>query len=37
LPGKSLVVYEPGLGLVTDLVLCEDAYTSTVTDLGLVV
>jgi Transposase DDE domain len=26
LPGKSLVVYEPGLGLVTDLVLCEDAY-----------
>jgi IS4 transposase len=27
LPGKSLVVYEPGLGLVTDVVLCEDAYT----------
>ncbi len=27
LPGKSLVVYEPRLGLVTDLVLCEDAYT----------
>jgi hypothetical protein len=27
LPGKSLVVYEPGWGLVTDLVLCEDAYT----------
>jgi hypothetical protein len=27
LPGKSLVVYEPGLGVVTDLVLCEDAYT----------
>lgn len=27
LPGKSLVVYEPGVGLVTDLVLCEDAYT----------
>jgi Transposase DDE domain len=27
LPGKSLVVYEPGLRLVTDLVLCEDAYT----------
>ena len=27
LPGKSLVVYEPGTGLVTDLVLCEDAYT----------
>jgi hypothetical protein len=27
LPGKSLVVFEPGLGLVTDLVLCEDAYT----------
>jgi hypothetical protein len=26
LPGKSLVMYEPGLGLVTDLVLCEDAY-----------
>lgn len=26
LPGKSLVVYEPGLGLVTDTVLCEDAY-----------
>jgi IS4 transposase len=26
LPGKSLVVYEPGLGLVTDLVLSEDAY-----------
>src|SRR5262249_20956745 len=23
----SLVVYEPGLGLVTDVVLCEDAYT----------
>jgi hypothetical protein len=28
LPGKSLVVYEPGLGLATDLVLCEDAYTA---------
>jgi len=27
LPGKSLVVYEPALGLVSDLVLCEDAYT----------
>ena len=27
LPGKSLVVYEPGMGLVTDVVLCEDAYT----------
>ena len=27
LPGKSLVVYEPRLGLVTDLVLCPDAYT----------
>lgn len=27
LPGKSLVVYEPGLALVTDVVLCEDAYT----------
>jgi IS4 transposase len=27
LPGKSLVVYEPALGLVTDVVLCEDAYT----------
>ena len=27
LPGKSLVVFEPGLGLVTDVVLCEDAYT----------
>jgi hypothetical protein len=27
LPGKSLVVYEPERGLVTDLVLCEDAYT----------
>lgn len=27
LPGKSLVVYEPAVGLVTDLVLCEDAYT----------
>lgn len=27
LPGKSLVVYEPGRGLVTDVVLCEDAYT----------
>lgn len=26
LPGKSLVVYEPTRGLVTDLVLCEDAY-----------
>jgi len=26
LPGKSLVVYEPGLGLVTTTVLCEDAY-----------
>jgi Transposase DDE domain len=26
LPGKSLVVYEPGLGLVTAAVLCEDAY-----------
>lgn len=27
LPGKSLVVFEPGSGLVTDVVLCEDAYT----------
>jgi hypothetical protein len=27
LPGKSLVVYEPASGLVSDLVLCEDAYT----------
>jgi hypothetical protein len=27
LPGKSLVVYEPAWGLVSDLVLCEDAYT----------
>jgi hypothetical protein len=27
LPGKSVVVYEPGTGLVTDVVLCEDAYT----------
>jgi hypothetical protein len=27
LPGKSLVVYDPSSGLVTDLVLCEDAYT----------
>ena len=27
LPGKSLVVYEPGVRLVTDVVLCEDAYT----------
>jgi transposase len=27
LPGKSLVVYEPAYGLVTDLVLCPDAYT----------
>jgi IS4 transposase len=27
LPGKSLVVYEPARRLVTDLVLCEDAYT----------
>ena len=27
LPGKSLVIFEPGLGLVTDLVLEEDAYT----------
>jgi hypothetical protein len=27
LPGKSLVVYEPGSGLVTEVVLCEDAYT----------
>jgi hypothetical protein len=27
LPGKSLVVYEPGLALVTDVALCEDAYT----------
>lgn len=26
LPGKSVVVYEPDLGLVTDLVLAEDAY-----------
>jgi hypothetical protein len=28
LPGKSLVVYEAAQGLVTDLVLCEDAYTA---------
>jgi Transposase DDE domain len=27
LPGKSLVVYEPVSGLVTDLVLCADAYS----------
>ncbi len=27
LPGKALVVYEPGTRLVTDVVLCEDAYT----------
>jgi Transposase DDE domain len=27
LPGKSLVVFEPDLGLISDLVLCEDAYT----------
>jgi Transposase DDE domain len=27
LPGKSLVVYEPSSGLITDLVLCQDAYT----------
>lgn len=27
LPGKSVVVYEPGVGVVTDVVLCEDAYT----------
>jgi len=27
LPGKSLVVYEPASGLVSDLVLCEDVYT----------
>ena len=27
LPGKSLVIYEPGSGLVTDLVLEQDAYT----------
>jgi IS4 transposase len=27
LPGHSLVVYEPELGLVTDIVPCEDAYT----------
>jgi hypothetical protein len=28
LPGKSLVVYEAARGLVTDLVLCEDAYAA---------
>ena len=27
LPGKSLVVLERDLGLISDLVLCEDAYT----------
>jgi hypothetical protein len=27
LPGKALVVYEPRSGLVTDLVLCPDAYS----------
>jgi len=27
LPGKSLVILEPDLGLISDLVLCEDAYT----------
>ena len=27
LPGKSLVVFERELGLSSDLVLCEDAYT----------
>ncbi len=28
LPGQSLVVYDPDLGLVTDLVACEDAHAS---------
>jgi len=28
LPGHSLVVYDPDLGLVVDLVACEDAYAS---------
>lgn len=36
LPGKSLVVYEPGSGLVTDVVLCEDAYTQERALLGQV-
>jgi hypothetical protein len=27
LPGKSLVILEPDLGLISDLVLCEDSYT----------
>ena len=26
LPGKSLVVYEPMLGLVTDVIPCEDGH-----------
>ena len=28
LPGQSLVVYDPDLGLAVDLVACEDAHTS---------
>lgn len=28
LPGRSLVVYDPDLGLVTDVVPCEDAHTA---------
>ncbi|MEF9388769.1 transposase, partial [Ralstonia solanacearum species complex bacterium KE056] len=28
LPGHSLVVYDPDLGLVCDVVACEDAYES---------
>jgi IS4 transposase len=28
LPGRSLVVYDPDSGLVTDLVACEDAHTA---------
>jgi Transposase DDE domain len=36
LPGKSLVILEPDLGLISDLVLCEDAYTQERALLGYI-
>src|SRR5256714_14600408 len=36
LPGKSLVVYEPALGLVRDVFPCEDGHAQERSMLGLV-
>ena len=36
LPGKSLVIYEPAQGLVSDVFLCEDGHAQERSMLGLV-